>query len=148
MPYAKHYQSTFRAPEYCSSFASAAALTFDSYSFKRTFCTVDLHGKIMLVERSEPKMILVAKGWQKFVQASVLTEGYLSKGYSKYAFWVHFLSILTYSRILSSITCSSYNRVLSDQHTMQYSMQDHLGSVNLQKLKMQMTSLRSSKSCQ
>ena len=126
MPSAKCYQSTFKAPEYHYLFASAAALTFDSYSFKQTFCTVDLHGEIMLIEKSEPETILVVKGWQKFVQASVPTEGYLSKGYSKYAFQVHFLSILTYSMILSLLTCSSYNRVLLDLHTMQYSRQDHL----------------------
>ena len=75
----------------------------------------------MLVEKSEPETILVAKGWQKLVQAGVLTEGYLSKGYLKYAFQVHFLNMLSYSGILSLLTCSFYNRVLSDLHTMQYS---------------------------
>jgi hypothetical protein len=94
---AKRYQSVFRAPEYRSEFAAAAALTFDSYSFVRTFCTVDLQGEILLVKKSELETILVAKGWQKSAQdsdsLSVPTEGYLSRGSSKYAFRVSCLTL-------------------------------------------------------
>ena len=91
-PPAKHYQSVFRAPEYQSEFSSVPALMFDSYNFVRTFCTVDLQGEILLVKKSEHETILVAKEWQKGARASdslsIPTEGYLSKGFSKYAFRV------------------------------------------------------------
>ena len=77
------------------------ALTFDSYSFVRTFCTVSLQGEIQLVRKSEPETILVAKGWQKFARAvhepGVPTGGYLSSGYSKYGFKVSCLMLLAYS---------------------------------------------------
>jgi hypothetical protein len=94
MPPAKRYQSAFKAPQYRSAFSSAAALTFDSYTFKKTFCTVNAEGEILLVEKAEPESILVVKGWQKFKHASVPTEGYLSKGFSKYAFQVCRLALL------------------------------------------------------
>jgi len=41
VPPAKRYQSVFRALEYRSEFSSAAALTFDLYSF----CTNIFHGR-------------------------------------------------------------------------------------------------------
>ena len=95
-PPAKHYESVFRAPEYQSEFSSA--LTFDSYSFVRTFCTVDLQGEILLVKKLEPETILVAKGWQKTARAGGLLsgppDGYLSSGFSKYAFRVSCLTSL------------------------------------------------------
>ena len=97
-PPAKSYESVFRAPEYRSEFSSVAALTFDSYSFVRTFCTVDLQGEILLVRKSEPETILVAKGWQKTARAGGLLsgppDGYLSSGFSKYAFRVSCLTSL------------------------------------------------------
>lgn len=65
-PPAKHYQSAFKAPQLRSEFLSAPALTFDSYQFMQTFCTVNGEGGIMLIEKSESETILVAKGWQKF----------------------------------------------------------------------------------
>jgi hypothetical protein len=80
-----------------AAFASATALTFDSYSFIRTFCTVDVQGGITLVKKSELEIILVAKGWQEYAQGDVPTKGYLSKGYSKCAFRV------------SHLTCSCYH---------------------------------------
>jgi len=65
VPPAKRYQSVFRALEYRSEFSSAAALTFDLYSFVQTFFTVDLQSEILLVEKSEPETILVAKGCRR-----------------------------------------------------------------------------------
>ena len=89
-PPANRYESVFRAPEYQSEFSSVAALTFDSYSFVWTFCTIDLQGEILLVKKSEPETILVVKGWQKTARAGGLLsgppDGYLSSGFSKYAF--------------------------------------------------------------
>ena len=93
-PAPKCYQSAFRAPQFRSEFASAVPLTFDSHMFIRTFCVVDLQGEITLVKKSEPETMLVVNGWQKFarqvdVPVGVLTGGYLSKGFSKYAFQVN-----------------------------------------------------------
>ena len=93
-PAPKCYQSAFRAPQFRSEFASAVPLTFDSHTFIRTFCMVNLQGEITLVKKSEPETMLVANGWQKFarqvdVPVGVLTGGYLSKGFSKYAFQVN-----------------------------------------------------------
>src|SRR5882762_933410 len=106
---AKRYQSTFKAPQHRSEFSSAAALTYDSHSFIRTFCTVNLQGGITLVKKSEPETILVAKGWQKFARAkdapSAPTEGYLSRGFSKYAFRVSHPILPPYS--LADIIISS-----------------------------------------
>ena len=97
-PPAKCYESVFKAPEYRSEFSSVAALMFDSYSFVRTFCTVYLQGEILLVKKLEPETILVAKGWQKTARASGLLsgppDGYLSSGFSKYAFRVSCLTSL------------------------------------------------------
>src|SRR5882762_5521787 len=83
---AKCYQSAFKAPQHHSEFSSAMALTFDSYQFFQTFCTMDGEGGIMLIAMFEPMTILVVKGWQKFVrsgkpiEAGTSTQGYLSQG--------------------------------------------------------------------
>jgi hypothetical protein len=96
-PPAKRYQTAFKAPENRSAFSSAAPLTFDSHTFKRTFCTVDERGEITLVEKSDSETILIAQGWMKFINGTTPSGGYLSKGYSKYAFRVSFSSKLTRS---------------------------------------------------
>ena len=93
-PAPKCYQSAFRAPQFHSEFVSAVPLTFDSHTFIQTFCMVNLQGEITLVKKSEPETMLVANGWQKFAQqvdvlVGVSTGGYLSKGFSKYAFQVN-----------------------------------------------------------
>ena len=95
-PPAKRYQSAFRVPANQLAFSSAVPLTFDSYTFRRTFCTVDEQGGITLVEKSDPETVLIAQGWQKFVAAGIPSRGYISKGYSKYAFHVRPLLILSY----------------------------------------------------
>jgi hypothetical protein len=59
------------------AFSSAVPLTFDSYTFRQTFCTVDKQGGITLVEKSDPETILVAQGWQKVVAASIPSGGYI-----------------------------------------------------------------------
>jgi hypothetical protein len=102
-PPAKRYQSAFKAPQLRSEFSSAPALTFDSYQFMQTFCTVNGEGGIMLIEKSESETILVAKGWQKFarsgepIEAGVSTQGYLSQGYLKFAFRVSSVTLSPYS---------------------------------------------------
>ena len=108
-PAPKHYQSAFRAPQFHSEFASAVPLTFDSHMFIWTFYMVNLQGKITLVKKSEPETMLVANRWQKFawqvdVSVGISTGGYLSKGFSKYAFQVNCRILLAY--------LSAYNFVL------------------------------------
>jgi hypothetical protein len=99
----KRYKSAFRAPTNKSAFSSAAALTFDSHTFKRTFCTVDQHGEITLITKADPETILVVRGWTKFIGSGTPLGGYLSNGYFKYAFRVSFSSKLTRSHSNSSI---------------------------------------------
>ena len=102
-PPAKRYQSAFKAPQLHSEFSSALALMFDSYQFMQTFCTVNGEGGIMLIKKSKSGTILVVKGWQKFAQSSkpieagVSTQGYLSQGYSKFAFQVSSVTLSPYT---------------------------------------------------
>jgi hypothetical protein len=71
------------------------------------FCTVNIEGEIMLIEKSESEMILVVKGWQKFtrssdpIEAGVSTGGYLSQGYSKYAFRVCSVTVTLFTYLLA-----------------------------------------------
>ena len=64
---------------------------------------VNGEGEIMLIGKSEPETILVVRGWQKFakssepIEAGVSTQGYLSQGYSKYAFQVSSAALSAYS---------------------------------------------------
>lgn len=147
-PPTKHYRSTFKVPKLHSDFSSVVALTFDSYRFIQTFCTVNFEGKIMLGEKSEPETILVVKGWQKFAQdsapAGVSTGSYLSKGFSKYAFQVSCLALLPYSSADSFVL----NRVFLDRCTMHYFKPGHWVFMGQPRLKTPMISLRSLKSYQ
>lgn len=64
-------------------------LTYDAHPFIQTICEVDqLSGELHFIGSTEPRSVLIGKGWQSQVKGGKSSGAYLSKGFTKYAFRV------------------------------------------------------------
>jgi hypothetical protein len=67
---------------------SSPPLQYESHPFKKTTFKINEVGEATRVNSNEVETILVAQDWQLHRKGSVPRDGYIAKGYSKYAFRV------------------------------------------------------------
>jgi len=84
-PSARRYQSAYR-PQLLRN--SSPPLQYESHPFKKTTFKINEVGEATRVNSNEVETILVAQDWQLHRKGSVPRDGYIAKGYSKYAFRV------------------------------------------------------------
>jgi hypothetical protein len=78
------YISAYRA----SAAPIVARLDFEPFEFIKTTCCARDDGSLDNIASDKPEMILIVKGWQRFIGENDLSGAYLGTGHSKYAFKV------------------------------------------------------------
>ena len=73
--------------------SASRELMYDSYQFKKTTFKVYEDGDTVRMPGEVVETILVAKDWQRYKDGGSARGGYISKGWSKYAFRVRFYLI-------------------------------------------------------
>ena len=71
--------------------SASRELLYDNYQFKRTTFKIYEDGDTVKVPAESVETILIAKDWQRYTCNDRPHGGYISKGFSKYAFCVSIL---------------------------------------------------------